>query len=242
MIYTVTFNPALDYVVKVNHFTLGMVNRTVQEDIYYGGKGINVSTVLKNLGYDNTALGFVAGFTGDEIVRGAKTLGFIPDFIRVEHTYTGVEVGYAGMLEAQCVDICQFKKRIGSHIPVYADVQEVHYEQLAGKSIVDNAWDTVMNAFADGLFLGGLSCEESIEIIKSVRKRLGSKIPIFLSSGATGDNISEILQYYDGVSVGTWVKNGNMRNPIDPVRAGQFMEGVKTARKLRENSRDEEKL
>ena len=47
MIYTVTFNPALDYVVKVNHFTLGMVNRTVQEDIYYGGKGINVSAVLK---------------------------------------------------------------------------------------------------------------------------------------------------------------------------------------------------
>ena len=146
------------------------------------------------------------------------------------------------MLEAQCVDICQFKKRIGSHIPVYADVQEVHYEQLAGKSIVDNAWDTVMNAFADGLFLGGQSCEESIEIIKSVRKRLGSKIPIFLSSGATGDNISEILQYYDGVSVGTWVKNGNMRNPIDPERAGRFMEGVKTARKLRENNRDEEKL
>ena len=92
MIYTVTFNPALDYVVKVNHFTLGMVNRTVQEDIYYGGKGINVSTVLKNLGYDNTALGFVAGFTGDEIVRGAKTLGFIPDFIRVEHGISRINV------------------------------------------------------------------------------------------------------------------------------------------------------
>ena len=144
------------------------------------------------------------------------------DFIRVEHTYTGVEVGYAGMMEAQCVDICQFKKRIGSDIPVYADVQEVHYEQLAGKSIVDNAWDTIMNAFADGLFLGGKSCEES-----------------FLSSGATGDNISKILQYYDGVSVGTWVKNGNMRNPIDPVRARQFMEGVKSARKLRGDSGDE---
>ena len=161
------------------------------------------------------------------------------DFIRVEHAYTGVEVGYAGMMEAQCVDICQFKKRIGSDIPVYADVQEVHYEQLAGKSIVDNAWDTVMNAFADGLFLGGKSCEESIEIIKCVRKRLGERIPIFLSSGATGDNISKILQYYDGVSVGTWVKNGNMRNPIDPVRARQFMEGVKSARKLRGDSGDE---
>ena len=161
------------------------------------------------------------------------------DFIRVEHTYTGVEVGYAGMMEAQCVDISQFKKRIGSDIPVYADVQEVHYEQLAGKSIVDNAWDTIMNAFADGLFLGGKSCEESIEIIKCVRKRLGERIPIFLSSGATGDNISKILQYYDGVSVGTWVKNGNMRNPIDPVRARQFMEGVKSARKLRGDSGDE---
>lgn len=158
------------------------------------------------------------------------------DFIRVEHTYTGVEVGYAGMMEAQCVDICQFKKRIQSAIPVYADVQEIHYEQLAGKSVVDNAWDTVMNAFADGLFLGGRSVNESIEIIQAVRKRLGNEIPIFLSSGATGDNISEILRFYDGVSVGTWVKNGNMRNPIDPERARQFMEGVRRARSLRESS------
>lgn len=92
MIYTVTFNPALDYVVKVNHFTLGKVNRTVQEDIYYGGKGINVSTVLKHLGYDNTALGFVAGFTGDEIVRGARDLGFTPDFIRVEKGISRINV------------------------------------------------------------------------------------------------------------------------------------------------------
>ena len=69
MIYTVTFNPALDYVVKVDHLTLGMVNRTVQEDIYYGGKGINVSTVLANLGYESTALGFVAGFTGGRLPK-----------------------------------------------------------------------------------------------------------------------------------------------------------------------------
>lgn len=51
MIYTVTFNPALDYVVNVNHFTLGQVNRTVGEHIFYGGKGINVSALLANLGY-----------------------------------------------------------------------------------------------------------------------------------------------------------------------------------------------
>lgn len=160
------------------------------------------------------------------------------DFIRVEHTYTGVEVGYAGMMEAQCVDICQFKKRIQSSVPVYADVQEIHYQQLAGKNVVDNAWDTVMNAFADGLFLGGRTSEESIEIIKRVRERLGNQIPIFLSSGATGDNISEILQYFDGVSVGTWVKNGNMKNPIDPERAKRFMEGVKRARELRKHGKE----
>ena len=84
MIYTVTFNLALDYVVKVDNFTTGTVNRTVSEEIFYGGKGINVSAVLKELGYASTALGFVAGFTGDEIERGVRTLGFASDFIRVK--------------------------------------------------------------------------------------------------------------------------------------------------------------
>ena len=84
MIYTVTFNPALDYVARVEHFIAGAVNRTVEEHIFYGGKGINVSAVLANLGYDSTALGFVAGFTGDEIERGVRSLGFSSDFIRVK--------------------------------------------------------------------------------------------------------------------------------------------------------------
>lgn len=84
MIYTVTLNPALDYVVAVNHFTAGKVNRTVRENIFYGGKGINVSAMLANLGYKSTALGFVAGFTGEEIERGVKALGFDSDFIKVE--------------------------------------------------------------------------------------------------------------------------------------------------------------
>lgn len=92
MIYTVTFNPALDYVIKVDHFTLGMVNRTVQEDIYYGGKGINVSAVLSALGFESTALGFVAGFTGAEIEKGVKKLGFLSDFIRVERGMSRINV------------------------------------------------------------------------------------------------------------------------------------------------------
>ncbi len=92
MIYTVTFNPALDYVVRVDHFALGAVNRTEQESIYYGGKGLNVSAVLSTLGYGNTALGFVAGFTGDEIERGVKGLGFQSDFIRVEKGLSRINV------------------------------------------------------------------------------------------------------------------------------------------------------
>ncbi len=91
MIYTVTFNPALDYVVWVDHFTTGSVNRTAEEKIFYGGKGINVSAVLASLGYPSTALG-LAGFTGDEIERGVKTLGFSSDFIRVKKGMSRINV------------------------------------------------------------------------------------------------------------------------------------------------------
>ena len=69
MIYTITFNPALDYIVKMDKFELGHVNRTTREDVYAGGKGINVSIVLNNLSVENKALGFIAGFTGEEIER-----------------------------------------------------------------------------------------------------------------------------------------------------------------------------
>ena len=68
MVYTVTFNPSVDYIVSVNDFELGMTNRTASELMLPGGKGINVSIVLGNLGIANIALGFMAGFTGDEIV------------------------------------------------------------------------------------------------------------------------------------------------------------------------------
>ena len=83
MIYTVTFNPSLDYIVTVDHFKAGQINRTADELIYPGGKGINVSIVLKNLGFENTALGFMAGFTGKEIQRLLEEMGVSTDFIHV---------------------------------------------------------------------------------------------------------------------------------------------------------------
>lgn len=81
MIYTVTFNPSLDYIVSVNDFKLGLTNRTDSELLLPGGKGINVSTVLQNLGIVNTALGFTAGFVGDEIRRRVEELGVKSEFI-----------------------------------------------------------------------------------------------------------------------------------------------------------------
>ena len=84
MIYTVTLNPSLDYIVSVENFTLGRTNRTVSEAIMPGGKGINISIVLKNLGLESTALGYVAGFTGNEILRQLKQLQVASDFITIE--------------------------------------------------------------------------------------------------------------------------------------------------------------
>ncbi|MCQ2531324.1 MAG: 1-phosphofructokinase [Saccharofermentans sp.] len=83
MIYTVTFNPSLDYIVNVDHFKTGVVNRITKEIIFPGGKGINVSMVLQNLGFDTTALGFMAGFTGKEIVRLLDERGVKSSFINV---------------------------------------------------------------------------------------------------------------------------------------------------------------
>ena len=92
MIYTVTFNPSLDYIVTVDDFKLNKTNRTTSEQMLAGGKGINVSTVLKNLGVVNTALGFVAGFTGEEIERKAKADGLCCDFIHLEKGCSRINV------------------------------------------------------------------------------------------------------------------------------------------------------
>ena len=92
MIYTVTFNPSLDYIVDVSEFKTGVVNRTTGEKIVPGGKGINVSMVLKNLGSQSTALGFTAGFTGNEIERLLEEKGVDTDFISVSDGVSRINV------------------------------------------------------------------------------------------------------------------------------------------------------
>ena len=92
MIYTVTFNPSLDYVVSVNDFETGKINRTASEAIFAGGKGINVSAVLKELGVESVALGFVAGFTGEELQNRLQERGIRTDFIAVEDGLTRINI------------------------------------------------------------------------------------------------------------------------------------------------------
>ncbi|MCR4951620.1 MAG: 1-phosphofructokinase [Solobacterium sp.] len=92
MIYTVTLNPALDYVIQTNGFTVGAINRTTSEHLYFGGKGINVSWILKELDTESTALGFTAGFTGAALESGLKEHGIRTDFVEAESGMTRINV------------------------------------------------------------------------------------------------------------------------------------------------------
>lgn len=92
MIYTVTFNPSLDYVITVQNFSRGTINRTQKELLFPGGKGLNVSMVLKNLGVENTALGFLAGFTGEQIKTLLEEKGVTADFIKIEDGLSRINV------------------------------------------------------------------------------------------------------------------------------------------------------
>ena len=92
MVYTVTFNPAIDYIVHTDKLTVGMTNRSKSEQVYVGGKGINVSIVLAEFGIKSIALGFVAGFTGKAIEDGAKEKGVETDFVHLENGCSRINV------------------------------------------------------------------------------------------------------------------------------------------------------
>lgn len=92
MVYTVTFNPAIDYVLHADEMTVGSVNRAKSEKIYFGGKGINVSIVLKELGIPSKALGFVAGFTGAAIEQGIAEKGIETDFVHLDNGFSRINV------------------------------------------------------------------------------------------------------------------------------------------------------
>lgn len=181
--------------------------------------------------YPDLTIGILINWDGIAALSIADAIG--ADFVRVEHLFTGVEVTSAGLLQAQCCEIAGLRKKIGSKIPVFADVYEMHGVPLGAKPIEEAAWESVNEAFADGLFIAGKSVEQSKTMAERVRTRV-KDVPVFLGGGATGDNIFELMKYFDGVSIATWIKNGDMKNPIDYDRAAKFISEVKRAREFKQ--------
>lgn len=101
MIYTVTFNPAIDYAIGVENLEPGMTNRSTFEQLLPGGKGLNVSTILNHLGMENTALGFIAGFTGAEIKRSFEAFGGKSDFIELREGISRINVKIKSVEETE---------------------------------------------------------------------------------------------------------------------------------------------
>ena len=92
MIYTVTLSPSVDYIVRMSSMRFNVTNRTDSEEYYFGGKGINVSLVLAEMDLDSTALGFIAGFTGDALEKGIRNSRIRTDFIRLNEGFTRINI------------------------------------------------------------------------------------------------------------------------------------------------------
>jgi len=182
--------------------------------------------------FPNNILGVLINWDGVAGLVVADAIG--ADFVRVEHLYTGVSVAASGFMEGQCIEILETKKRLGSKVKIYADVQEINSNYLCPEPKPLAAKTVVKSAYADGIFISGSSTEESLSIVNETRKLL-PETPIFLGGGATGENIYELLMEYDGVAVATWIKNGDMRNPIDKKRAIQFLNESRRAGKDRKS-------
>ena len=202
MIYTVTFNPSLDYIVSVEDFKLGLTNRTDSELMLPGGKGINVSTVLMNLGIESTALGFVAGFTGDEIVRRLKEMGVKTGFIRIEEGVSRINLKLKSIdgteINGQGPGICEEKlgmlmeqleglKKgdvlfLSGSIPASLpdDMYQKIMERLQGKGVqivVDATKDLLTNVLSYQPFLIKPNNHELGEIFNAELKRREEVVP-----------------------------------------------------------------
>jgi len=175
MIYTVTFNPALDYVVSVDDFKLGLTNRTTEEQLIPGGKGINVSIILGNLGFSNTALGFVAGFTGEEIIRRLDEMNIGSDFIKIDNGFSRIN------LKLKSIDGTEINGA-GPHI------SEEKVEVLMNK----------LNELKEGdvLFLSGsIPSSMPSDAYQRIMKMLEGR-GVLIAVDATRDLLMKVLEYH----------------------------------------------
>ncbi len=175
MIYTVTLNPSLDYVVDVDDFELGRTNRAVSERLYAGGKGINVSFVLKNLGFESTALGFSAGFTGEEIKKQIQERGITENLITVLNGQSRINIKLRGQQETE----------INGMGP---DIEKEHIQQLLKKLSVLSTGDYLILA-------GSVPMKINDTIYYDLLKTLDKK-GIKAVVDTTGDLLLNVLKYH----------------------------------------------
>ena len=174
MIYTVTFNPSLDYTVSMNGFELGKTNRTIGEQMFPGGKGMNVSIVLSNLGFKNTALGFTAGFTGEQIEREVRKMGLLTDFIHIEEGFSRINV--------------KLKDYDGTEINgMGPEIGQIHINEL---------FEKLDRLHADDILVLAGSIPKSLpdSIYSDILDRLQKKEVLFVVD-ATKDLLLNVLQY-----------------------------------------------
>lgn len=175
----------------------------------------------------NLSLSILVNWDAEAAIAVADASG--ADFVRIEHTFTGVAVASWGLSEACCFEATRFHRKIAAHAPIFADVYEPHAVPLGPRPVDQMARAAIDEGGADGLFVTGESFMQSMEWMRTIRRALPT-VPLFLGGGATAVNVSEALTVADGIVVATWVKGGDMRNPVDPELAKQFMAMVATAR------------
>lgn len=174
MIYTVTFNPALDYVMKVNELTTKDINRTESEQLFYGGKGINVSVILSRLGIENKALGFVAGFSGKQLESMLEDDNIKTDFVTLKSGYTRINVKIKSDKELD----------INAQGP---NIDDDAVEELLSKLDKLKAGDCLVLA-------GSIPKTLPNDIYEKILKRLSGK-GIDFAVDATGDLLVNVLKY-----------------------------------------------
>ena len=169
MVYTVTFNPSLDYIVSMSSFEMGMTNRTTGEQMFPGGKGINVSIVLSNLGIENTALGFTAGFTGEQIEREVREMGLFADFIRIEKGFSRINV------------------KLKDYDGMGPEISEIHVNELYRKLDCLKAGDVLVLA-------GSIPRSLPDSVYSDILRRLQGRGVLFVVD-ATGELLLNVLQF-----------------------------------------------
>ena len=154
MIYTLTLNPSIDYIVHLNKFVSGITNRTTSEEYYIGGKGINVSCILSELGIKSTALGFTAGFTGDAIQKGLQEQGICADFIKLKNGISRINIKVKADKESEinCQGPHIEQDEFESLLSMTDEIKDGDTIVLAGsipKTVADDTYERILERLKD---------------------------------------------------------------------------------------------